>query len=148
MKTYTAKPADVQREWHIIDAQGQTLGRLSTRAARLLMGKHKPIYTPSQDTGDFVIVINAEKVRFTGKKATQKLYYRHSGYPGGLKSIWLGKMMQQHPTRTLEHAIKGMLPHTHLGAVMRKRLKVYAGEEHPHLSQIKATNKENIKDKA
>jgi large subunit ribosomal protein L13 len=143
MKTYTAKPADVQREWHIIDAAGQTLGRLSTRVARLLMGKHKPIYTPSQDTGDFVVIINAEKVRFTGKKATQKLYYRHSGYPGGFKSIWLGKMMQQHPTRALEHAIKGMLPHTRLGAVMKKRLKVYAGEEHPHLSQLKVeTEKE------
>jgi large subunit ribosomal protein L13 len=138
MKTYTAKPADVQREWHLIDADGQTLGRLSTRAARLLMGKHKPIYTPSQDTGDFVVIINAEKVRFTGRKATQKLYYRHSGYPGGFKSIWLEKMMQQHPTRALEHAIKGMLPHTRLGSVMKRRLKVYAGETHPHLSQIKA----------
>jgi large subunit ribosomal protein L13 len=145
MKTYTAKPADVQRGWHVIDAAGQTLGRLSTRAARLLMGKHKPIYTPSQDTGDFVVIINAEKVRFTGKKATQKLYYRHSGYPGGLKSIWLGKMMQQHPTRALEHAIKGMLPHTRLGAVMKSRLKVYAGEAHPHQSQINAATKNEAK---
>jgi large subunit ribosomal protein L13 len=141
MKTYTAKPADVRREWHVIDAAGQTLGRLSTRAARLLMGKHKPIYTPSQDTGDFVVIINAEKVRFTGKKATQKLYYRHSGYPGGFKSIWLGKMMQQHPTRALEHSIKGMLPHTRLGAVMKKRLRVYAGETHPHLSQVQSEAK-------
>jgi large subunit ribosomal protein L13 len=138
MKTYIPRPADVQREWHVIDAADQTLGRLSTRAARLLMGKHKPIYTPSQDTGDFVVVINAEKVRFTGKKATQKLYYRHSGYPGGFKSIWLGKMMQEHPTRALEHSIKGMLPHTRLGSVMKRRLRVYAGETHPHLSQIKA----------
>jgi large subunit ribosomal protein L13 len=138
MKTYTAKPADVQREWHLIDADGQTLGRLSTRAARLLMGKHKPIYTPSQDTGDFVVIINAEKVRFTGRKATQKLYYRHSGYPGGFKSIWLGKMMQQHPTRAIEHAIKGMLPRTRLGAVMNSRLKVYAGGAHPHQSQVNA----------
>ena len=138
MKTYTPRPADVQHEWHVIDAAGQTLGRLSTRAARLLMGKHKPIYTPSQDTGDFVVVINAEKVRFTGKKATQKLYYRHSNYPGGFKSVLLGKMMQEHPTRALEHAIKGMLPHTRLGAVMKRRLRVYAGEAHPHLPQIKA----------
>jgi large subunit ribosomal protein L13 len=136
MKTYTARPADIQREWHIIDADGQTLGRLSTRAARLLMGKHKPIYTPSQDTGDFVVIINAAKVRFTGRKATQKLYYRHSGYPGGLKSIWLGKMMQEHPTRALEHAITGMLPHTRLGSAMKRRLKVYAGESHPHRSQV------------
>ena len=141
MKTYTAKPADVIREWHIIDAAGQTLGRLSTRAARLLMGKHKPIYTPSQDTGDFVVIFNAEKVRFTGKKATQKLYYRHSGYPGGFKSIWLGKMMQQHPTRALEHSIKGMLPHTRLGAVMKRRLKVYAGETHPYQSQVRTETK-------
>ncbi len=143
MKTYTPRPADVQREWHVIDAAGQTLGRLSTRAARLLMGKHKPIYTPSQDTGDFVVVINAEKVRFTGKKATQKLYYRHSNYPGGFRSVLLGKMMQEHPTRALEHAIKGMLPHTRLGSKMKRRLRVYAGETHPHLSQIKAeTEKE------
>jgi large subunit ribosomal protein L13 len=137
MKTYTPKPTDVHHEWHVIDAAGQTLGRLSTQAARLLMGKHKPIYTPSQDTGDFVVVINAEKVRFTGKKAAQKLYYRHSGYPGGFRSIRLDKLMQEHPTRALEHAINGMLPHTHLGAVMKKRLKVYAGETHPHQSQIK-----------
>jgi large subunit ribosomal protein L13 len=142
MKTFTARPADIQREWHIIDADGQTLGRLSTRAARLLMGKHKPIYTPSQDTGDFVVIINAGKVRFTGRKATQKLYYRHSGYPGGLKTIWLGKMMQEHPTRALEHAITGMLPHTRLGSAMKRRLKVYAGESHPHQSQVN-TAKEN-----
>jgi large subunit ribosomal protein L13 len=141
MKTYTAKTSDVRREWHIIDAAGQTLGRLSTRAARLLMGKHKPIYTPSQDTGDFVVIFNAEKVRFTGKKATQKLYYRHSGYPGGFKSIWLGKMMQQHPTRALEHSIKGMLPHTRLGAAMKRRLKVYAGETHPHQPQVRTETK-------
>jgi large subunit ribosomal protein L13 len=137
MKTYTAKPADVQREWHVMDAAGQTLGRLSTQAARLLMGKHKPIFSPAADTGDFVVVINAEKVRVTGKKAAQKLYYRHSGYPGGFKSVRLDKLMQEHPTRALEHAINGMLPHTHLGAVMRRRLRVYAGETHPHLSQIK-----------
>ena len=148
MKTFTAKPADIQREWHVIDAAGQTLGRLSTRAARFLMGKHKPIYSPAQDIGDFVVIINAEKVHFTGKKADQKLYYRHSGYPGGFKSIWLGKMMQQHPTRALEHSIKGMLPHTRLGAVMKKRLRVYAGAEHPHPSQVKAETKEKTPEKA
>ena len=137
MKTYTAKQTDFEREWHIIDAADQTLGRLSTRIARLLMGKHKPIYTPSQDTGDFVVVINAGKVRVTGNKAQQKMYYRHSGYPGGLKSISLEKTMQIYPTRVIEYAVKGMLPHTRLGNVMRKRLKVYAGEEHPHGAQAK-----------
>jgi large subunit ribosomal protein L13 len=139
MKTYTAKPADVQREWHIIDAADKTLGRLSTQIARLLMGKHKPIYTPSQDVGDFVVVINAEKVRVTGNKAKQKMYYRHSGYPGGFKSISLEKTMQTFPTRVLEYSVKGMLPHTKLGNVMRKRLKVYAGEKHPHQAQIEAS---------
>ncbi len=143
MKTYTARPADVKREWHVIDAADKTMGRLSTQVARLLMGKHRPIYTPSQDTGDFVVIINADKVRVTGKKAQQKMYYRHSGYPGGFKSISLEKMMQQHPTRALEHAVKGMLPHTRLGARMIKRLRVYAGAEHPHASQIdNAVNKE------
>jgi len=143
MKTYTAKPADIKREWHVIDAADKTMGRLSTQVARLLMGKHRPTYTPSQDTGDFVVIINADKVRVTGKKAQQKMYYRHSGYPGGFKSISLEKMMQQHPTRALEHAVKGMLPHTRLGARMIKRLRVYAGAEHPHASQIEnAVNKE------
>ena len=145
MKTYTAKAADIEREWHIVDAADKTLGRLSTQIAKLLMGKHKPIYTPSQDTGDFVVVINAEKVRVTGNKAKQKLYYRHSGYPGGLKSISLDKTMQTHPTRVLEYAVKGMLPHTRLGNVMRKRLKVYAGENHPHAAQFTADNKKETK---
>ncbi len=143
MKTYIARPADVKRDWHVIDAADKTMGRLSTQVARLLMGKHRPIYTPSQDVGDFVVIINADKVRFTGKKAQQKMYYRHSGYPGGFKSISLEKMMQQNPTRALENAIKGMLPHTRLGNRMRKRLRVYAGAEHPHASQIEnAANKE------
>lgn len=142
MKTYTAKAADIERDWHVIDAEGQTLGRLSSQAARLLMGKHKPIYTPSQDTGDFVIVINAAKVRVTGKKAQQKVYYRHSGYPGGLKSVTLGKMMQTFPTRAVQQAVNGMLPHTRLGRVMKKRLRVYAGANHPHVSQAKSAAKE------
>lgn len=138
MKTYTARPADIEREWHIIDAADKTLGRISSQIARLLMGKHKPIYTPSQDCGDFVVVINASKVRFTGNKASQKQYYRHSGYPGGLKSVTLEKMMQTDPTRVIKHAVNGMLPHTRLGAVMRKRLRVFNGEEHPHAAQLKA----------
>ncbi|MCJ7605128.1 MAG: 50S ribosomal protein L13 [Dehalococcoidales bacterium] len=136
MKSYTAKPADIQRAWHLFDATDKTLGRFSTQIARLLMGKHKPIFTPSMDTGDYVVIINAEKVRVTGRKAQQKMYYRHSGYPGGFKSITLGKMMKEFPTRALEHSINGMIPHTRLGSGMKKRLRIFAGPEHPHASQI------------
>jgi large subunit ribosomal protein L13 len=138
MKTFSAKPADIKRKQHVIDAADKTLGRLSSQIAKLLMGKHKPIYTPNQDTGDFVVVINAEKIRFTGKKAEQKTYYRHSGYPGGLRSITLEKMMQQFPTRAIEYAVKGMLPHTRLGARMIKKLRVYAGSTYPNAPKIKA----------
>ncbi len=137
MKTYSARPADIERQWHVVDASDQTLGRLSSQIARWLMGKHKPMFTPNQDTGDFVVVINADKVRVSGRKSKQKLYYRHSGYPGGLKSVTLEKVMQNNPTRIIEHAVKGMLPHTRLGAQMKKRLKVYAGDKHPHLAQTK-----------
>ena len=140
MKTYSTKPADIERKWHLIDASGKTLGRLATQVARLLMGKHKPIFSPNQDTGDFVIIINAEKVRVTGKKAKQKIYYRHSGYHGGFKSASLEKMMQTHPTRVIEHAVFGMLPHTRLGARMKKKLRVYAGDTHPYLAQIKTAS--------
>ena len=138
MKTYSTKASDIERQWHVIDASGKTLGRLSTQIARLLMGKHKPIFSPNLDTGDYVVVINAEKVRVTGNKPRQKFYYRHSGYPGGIKSISLERMMQTHPTRVIEHAVKGMLPHTRLGASMKKKLKVYAGDSHPHLAQTKS----------
>lgn len=137
MKTYSARPVDVKRETHVIDAAEKTLGRLSIQIARLLMGKHKPIYTPTLDTGDFVIVINAAKVRVTGNKLEQKTYYRHSNYPGGLKSITLGKMMQQFPTRAIEYAVKGMLPHTRLGAQMYKKLRVYAGATYPNAPKAK-----------
>ena len=140
MKTYSTKAADIERQWHLIDASGKTLGRLATRIARLLMGKHKPIFSPNQDTGDFVVVINADKVHVTGNKAEQKLYYRHSGYPGGLKSIPLGKMMQTDPTWAIKHAVEGMIPHTRLGSRMKKKLRVYAGEAHPYLAQIKASS--------
>ncbi len=140
MKTYSAKPADIKRRWHVIDASGKILGKLATQAAGLLMGKHKPIFSPNLDTGDFVVVINAEKIRVTGNKEKQKLYYRHSGYPGGLKSIPLEKMMQTNPAWVIEHAVKGMLPHTRLGASMRKKLKVYVGETHPHLAQTETTS--------
>ena len=144
MKTYSTKTADIEREWHVIDASGKTLGKLATQVAGLLMGKHKPIFSPNLDTGDFVVVINAEKVQVTGNKAKQKLYYRHSGYPGGLKSTTLEKTMQTDPTQVIEHAVKGMLPHTRLGARMRKKLKVYVGDTHPHLAQTK--NVETEKD--
>jgi large subunit ribosomal protein L13 len=145
MKTYSAKPADIKRKLHVIDAADKTLGRLSIQIARLLMGKDKPIYTPSQDTGDFVVVINAAKVRVTGKKAEQKVYYRHSNYPGGLKSITLGKMMQQFPTRAIEYAVKGMLPHTRLGARMNRKLKVYAGADYPNAPKAKTEKAKEAK---
>jgi large subunit ribosomal protein L13 len=132
MKTYSTKVSDIKREWHIIDASDEVLGRLATRIANLLMGKHKPLFCRNLDVGDFVVVINADKVRVTGNKIKQKMYYRHSGYPGGLKSISLEKMMQTHPTRVIEHAVKGMLPRNKLNARMMKRLKVYAGDTHPH----------------
>jgi len=142
MKTYSTKASDIERQWHVIDASGKVLGRLATQVVRLLMGKHKPIFTRNLDTGDFVVVINADKVRVTGDKARQKIYYRHSGYPGGLKSISLEKMMQTKPTRVIEHAVKGMLPHTRLGATMMKKLRVYVGETHPHQTQTKTTSRE------
>ncbi len=138
MKTYSTKPSDIKRDWHVIDASGKILGQVATDAARLLMGKHKAIFTRNLDTGDFVVIINAEKVAFTGKKAKQKFYYRHSGFPGGFRAINLEDMMQTHPTRVIEHAIAGMLPHNRLGAQMLKKLKVYVGEAHPHLGQTKA----------
>jgi len=142
MKTYSTKASDIKREWHVIDASDKVLGKLATQVAGLLMGKHKPIFSRHLDTGDFVVVINADKVRVTGNKARQKLYYRHSGYPGGLKSISLDKMMQTNPTRVIEHAVKGMLPHTRLGASMMKKLRVYVGDTHPHQAQTKATSGE------
>jgi len=139
MKTYSTKASDIKREWHVMDASDKVLGRFATQVASLLMGKHKPMFSPNLDTGDFVVVINAAKIRVTGNKAKQKLYYRHSGYPGGLKSVSLEKMMQTHPTRVIEHAVKGMLPHNRLGARMFKKLKVYAGETHPHPTPVKSS---------
>jgi large subunit ribosomal protein L13 len=145
LKTYSTKTVDIERQWHVIDASGKTLGKLATQVAGLLMGKHKPIFSPNLDTGDFVVVINADKVRFTGNKEKQKLYYRHSGYPGGLKSTSLEKMMQNNPAQVIEHAVKGMLPRTRLGASMRKKLRVYAGDTHPHLAQTKTTSSAEAK---
>ncbi len=135
MKTYQAKPLEVEREWLVIDAEDQVLGRVATKAAQLLKGKHKPQYTPHVDTGDFVIIINADKIRVTGTKASSKEYYRHSGYPGGLKCETFAEAMQKHPERVIEHAVKGMLPKNTLGRAMGKKLKVYTGSEHPHAAQ-------------
>jgi large subunit ribosomal protein L13 len=136
MKTYSTKAKDVEHRWHVIDASGKTLGKLATEVANLLMGKHKPTFVPYLDTGDFVIVLNATKVRVTGKKPQQKTYYRHSGYPGGLKAETYEELMATHPTRIIEHAVKGMLPHNRLGRAMFKKLKVYEGDSHPHKAQV------------
>ncbi len=135
VKTYVTKPDEVQREWFVVDASGKTLGRLATEVARILRGKHKPIYSPMIDVGDYVIVVNAEKVRVTGRKLTQKFYYRHSGYPGGFKQVSLRDMLARHPTRVIEYAVRGMLPKNALGRRMFKKLKVYAGPDHPHQAQ-------------
>jgi len=140
VKTYSVRKSDIERQWHVIDASDKVLGRLAAQVAGLLMGKHKPMFSRNLDTGDFVVVINAEKVRLSGNKAKQKLYYRHSGYPGGLKSVSFEKMMQAHPTRAIEYAVKGMLPHNRLGASMIKKLKVYTGDSHPHLAQTGAAS--------
>ncbi|MBI2954199.1 MAG: 50S ribosomal protein L13 [Chloroflexi bacterium] len=137
MRTHTVRASEVQRRWVVIDASGETLGRLASRIAQTLKGKHKPIYSPHLDVGDFVIVINAEKVRVTGKKLEDKMYYRHSGYPGGLKTQSLRQVLGKHPTRVIEHAVKGMLPHNALGKAMLCKLKVYAGATHPHEAQIR-----------
>ena len=134
-KTLSAKPHEIERTWYVVDAEGKTLGRLSTEIAKILRGKHKPIYTPHVDTGDYVIVINADKVRVTGNRLDQKFYYRHSGYMGGLKAVSLRRMLETHPERVIEHAVKGMLPKNRLGRQMYKKLKVYASPDHPHQAQ-------------
>ena len=135
MKTYSAKPDSVQRDWYVVDASGKTLGRLASEVAHRLRGKHKPEYTPHVDTGDYIIVINAEKVRVTGRKAQDKMYHRHTGYPGGLKSTNFEKLIQEHPERVIQQAVKGMLPKNPLGRAMFRKLKVYAGSEHRHAAQ-------------
>ncbi len=135
MKTYTARAEDIEREWFLVDAEGETLGRLASEIAKVLRGKHKPLYTPHLDCGDYVIVVNADKVQVTGRKLDQKMYYRHSGYPGGIKSISLRNQLQKHPERVLQAAVRGMLPKNRLGRKMLKKLKVYAGDSHPHQAQ-------------
>lgn len=135
MKTFTAKPAEVRRDWFVVDAEGKTLGRLATEIARRLRGKHKAEYTPHVDTGDYIVVVNAEKIHVTGNKAVAKQYYRHTGYPGGLRSMNFEKLIDHAPERVLEIAVKGMLPKGPLGRAMHKKMKVYAGTEHPHAAQ-------------
>ncbi|KJR47010.1 LSU ribosomal protein L13p (L13Ae) [Desulfosporosinus sp. I2] len=135
MTTFFAKAQDQERKWYIINAEGISLGRIATEAARLLRGKHKPTFTPNVDTGDHVIIINAEKLVLTGNKLNDKMYRRHSGFPGGLKEVPYKKLMQIMPERAMEHAVKGMLPHNKLGAQMYTKLKVYKGESHPHQAQ-------------
>ncbi|MFN8532052.1 MAG: 50S ribosomal protein L13 [Dehalococcoidia bacterium] len=135
-RSFTATPRDIHREWHVVDATGQTLGRLATQIATLLRGKHKPTYTPHMDTGDFVVVVNAGKFKVSGNRLTDKHYYRHSQYPGGLRAVSMQKMLDTHPTRIIELAVKGMLPDTKLGRAQIKKLKVYAGPTHPHERHI------------
>jgi large subunit ribosomal protein L13 len=137
MKTVSVKASDIKREWHTIDAADEVLGKLATRAANLLMGKHKPLFSRNADVGDFVVVTNAAKIHVTGSKAGQKLYHSHSGYPGGLKTVSMDKLMETYPERVIEHAVKGMLPKNHLNAKMMKRLRVYKGEAHPSVGKTK-----------
>jgi large subunit ribosomal protein L13 len=135
MKTFVTKPAEVERKWYVVDADGETLGRLASKIAVILRGKHKPIYSPSVDCGDYVIVLNADKIAVTGQRLDQKVYYRHSGYPGGISAITLRDQLVRFPTRPVELAVKGMLPKNKLGRKMLKKLKVYTGTEHPHQAQ-------------
>jgi large subunit ribosomal protein L13 len=137
--TYSAKASEVKRQWFVIDASGRTLGRLATEVAKLLEGKGKTMYSPHADVGDFVVVINAAKIRVTGKKTEDKIYRHHTNYPGGLRSMAFGDMLARHPNRPIEIAVKGMLPHNSRGRAMARRLKVYAGSTHPHEAQVKGT---------
>lgn len=135
MKTYSVKASEIKRDWHVIDASGRVLGKLATEAAQLIMGKHKPTYTRHLDVGDYVVVTNANKIVLTGNKREQKVYHRHTGYPGGLKTVAFEKMIAEKPTWVIEHAVKGMLPKNRMGAAMLKKLKVYTGDAHPHRGQ-------------
>lgn len=143
MKTYSLKGSEIEKAWHVVDADGQTLGRLATRVAALLQGKHKPTYSPHLDMGDFVVVVNASKVRLTGKKVADKVYYRHTGYMGGLKETTLGDLLARRPERVLELAVRGMLPRNKLSRHLLRHMKVYAGPDHPHEAQVNASLKRN-----
>ena len=140
-RTHTARQADIISDWQVVDAAGKPLGRLASEIARVLQGKHKPVYTPNILTGDYVIVLNASRVAVTGKKLEQKMYYRHSGYPGGLRTTNLQRLLDRHPERAIQHAVKGMLPKNTLGRHMLRRMKVYAGAEHPHQAQVTDTER-------
>ena len=146
VKPHQTSAHDLKPAWHVRDADGKTLGRLSSEIATLLQGKHKPIYVPNLNTGDYVIVINAEKIRVTGKKLQQKMYYRHSGYPGGLKEQTLAELLERAPTRVIKHAVKGMLPKNSMGRRMLSRLKLYAGNSHPHEAQVRGSQKSQAKE--
>lgn len=138
MKTYAPTISKVKRERHVIDASDKVMGRIASKVAALLIGKHKPIFSPAADVGDFVVVTNVTKLRITGQKLIKKIYYRHSGYPGGFRETKLGDMLERHPTRAFEHAVKGMLPHTHLGARMFTRLQLFAGDAPPNVVKVKS----------
>ena len=140
-KTYTPRASEVTRAWRLVDAQDQTLGRLATQIALWLRGKHRPTFAEHMDMGDFVVVVNARGIRLSGNKAVQRRYYRHSTYPGGLKSVALGELLEKHPERVIKHTVRGMLPHNALGRKMLRKLKVYAGPEHPHEAQFRASEK-------
>ena len=142
MKTYSPKAGEIKQEWHVVDASGVALGRLASEVARLLNGKHKPTYAPHLDTGDHVIVINADKVSLSGGKTDQKMYYRHSGYPGGFRAVAVKDELAKRPTRVIERAVRGMLPRTTLGRQMYRKLRVYAGPDHPHAGQVAQSGKE------
>ena len=148
MKTYSTKGSDIERKWHVIDASGKVLGKIASDTARLLMGKHKPMFTRNLDTGDYVVIVNAEKVVTTGNKDETKLYRRHSGYPGGFRETTLEKMRERHPERVIEHAVRGMLPQNRLGEQMRKKLRVYTGAAHPHAAQVLTTSATGEKEAA
>ena len=135
MKTYSARKEDATQDWYLVDATDKTLGRLSTQIANRLRGKHKPEYTPHVDTGDYIVVVNAEKIRVSGNKAEGKIYHRYTGYPGGIKSINFERLLEKHPTRIIEQAVKGMMPRNKLSRAMLTKLKIYAGNEHPHTAQ-------------
>jgi large subunit ribosomal protein L13 len=141
-KTYSPKASEVSHAWRLVDAEGQTLGRLATQIAGWLRGKHLPTFSEHMDLGDFVVVVNASGIKVTGNKATQRFYYRHSTYPGGLKAVALGELLQKHPERVIKHSVRGMLPHNALGRKILRKLKIYAGPEHPHEAQFRAFDKQ------
>ena len=147
-RTYSPKASEVTHAWRLVDAEGQTLGRLATQIATFLRGKHLPTYAEHMDMGDFVVVVNASQIRVTGNKAQQRFYYRHSTYPGGLKSVALGELLARHPERVIKHTVRGMLPHNALGRKMLRKLKVYAGAEHPHDAQFRASEKQQQRSRA